>query len=189
MNQHFFLTAVWSALFANFAPAQSDFQRAAAEPDPVKRAEAVLAVYDADPMSHYFSVREVWMKCGKAALPVLRQLIADENRANRYDFLPILVKAGGKDAIADLERFLRDEQVYWNNLGMNLDQEAQVSRPRFQFLVDVLTYLNELGYRDEHGLVRAVRDRFRDHPLLCSYGTYAGPSPVVQTADALLSPR
>jgi hypothetical protein len=74
--------------------------------------------------------------------------------------------------------------VYWNNLGMNLDDEGKIDRKRVAFLVEMLGHLRKLDYRDAWALVAAVRDQFRDHPLL---GDRGGPSPVVAAADAILS--
>ena len=107
----------------------------------------------------------------------------NESRADRYSFLATLVEAGGENSVGELERLLADERVYWNNLGMNLDDERKIDRPRVQFLGEILHHLGKFTYRDEQGLVRAVRDQFRDHPLLGR----STPSPIVEAADAILA--
>jgi hypothetical protein len=171
---------------------QRDFQGAAAEPDPAKRAEAVRPFLDAGDPALYCEAHDVLAKCGKAALPVLRDLVADESRADRYSFLATLVQAGGKDAVPELERLLADEKVYWNNLGMNLDDKHKIDRPRVEFLVEILTHLRKSGYADRRGLVEAVRDQFRDHPILGDHGKTgevdqsASRSPVAVAADAIV---
>jgi hypothetical protein len=178
---------------AEAAEIHRDFELAAAERDPARRAEAVLPFLYRGDVSLYLEVHKAWANCGTAALPVLRTLIADESRADRYAFLDTLVRAGGKRSVPDLVSLLREEQVYWNNLGMNLDEECKVSQARFEFLVDLLTNLHALAYRDTDGFVRLVRDRFRDHPLLCDFGKErnggmpVGVSPVVQAAEAILA--
>jgi len=169
-----------------------DFQRAAAEPDPSRRAEAVRPFLDSADGSCYVQVLEVWAGCGKAALPVLRTLSADETRTDRSCLVDTLVRAGGKDAVADLERLLEVERTYWDNLGLNLDEESKIPHARFQLLVDILGHLGELGYRDGNVLVRAIHDRFDDHPILRDYGkqragaSRAGPSQVVEAAQVIL---
>jgi hypothetical protein len=178
---------------ARLAKLRADFYRAAAEPDPARRAEAVLPFLDRVDGPAYGEVLDVLAACGKPAVSLLRQVVADEDRPGHYDLLGALVRAAGDDAAAELEALLREERTYWDNLGLNLDDPVKVARPRFQFLVEILTHLRELGYRDEGGLVRAVRDRFGDHPILCDYGkeleqgTPVGPSPVVRAADSILS--
>src|SRR5258708_4886067 len=81
-------------------------RKAAAESDATKRAEAVLPMLDADNGIVYLEVLDVWVECGKAALPVLRSLLADETRSDRSSLVDTLVRAGGKDAVAELERML-----------------------------------------------------------------------------------
>jgi hypothetical protein len=147
-------------------------------------AEAVLPLLDSGDPRVYAEAVDRLTRGGTTALPVLRQLIADEFRADRYYFLDTLVRAGGRVSVADLERFLREEKVYWNNLGLNLDDESKVPQPRLRFLIDLLAHLERFGYRDEYGLVRAVRDQFCDHPLLCICGT-----PVVGIAEAILATK
>src|SRR2546430_616279 len=98
------------------------------------------------------AVRDAWEQGRKAALPVVRRLIEDETRPNHYDFLGMLVRIGGKDALPELQHLLREEKVYWHNLGLNVDEESKISRRRFDYLVELLTHLGELGYRDDQGL-------------------------------------
>jgi hypothetical protein len=142
----------------------------------------------ADPLPNIgATVRDAWEQGRRAALPVVRRLIEDETRPNHYDLLAALVQLGGKDALPELHRLLREEQVYWHNLGLNVDEDGKISRRRFDYLVELLTRLGELGYRDDQELVRAVRDQFRDHPILGAYATSGGSSPVVLAADAILS--
>jgi hypothetical protein len=178
---------------SNSGSARREFERALAEPDAAKRAEAIVLFLDRGDPSLHVEVHRAWENCGKAALPVLYSLVADESRTDRDSLLGTLVRAGGKDCVPNLVRLLKDECVYWNNLGMNLDEESKIPQSRVQFLVDLLTHLNVFAYRDNQGLVRGVRDRFRDHPLLCNYGKRTeagapvGASPVVQTAGAILA--
>jgi hypothetical protein len=172
---------------------REELRRAAAESDVARRAEAVLPILDADNGIVYLEVLDVWVGCGKAALPVLRSLIADETRSDRSNLVDTLVRAGGEDAVAELERMLGEERTFWDNLGLNLDEESKIPHARVQYLVDVLGHLRELGYRDSKSWVRAVRDRFDDQPILRDYGKArqgdrcVGSSPVVEAAQAILS--
>jgi hypothetical protein len=174
------------------AEPREELRKAAAEPDAARRAEAMLPMLDAGNGMVYVDVLEVWVRCGKAALPVLRGLIADETRCDRSCLVETLVRAGGTDAIADLERMLGEERTYWDNLGLNLDEESKISGVRIQYLVDVLRYLKEFEYRDGKSWVQAIRARFDDHPILREYGKErqgdrrVGPSPVVEAAEAIL---
>jgi hypothetical protein len=191
MTMRFCLAGMCVLLLAASAGAEprGDLKRAAAEPDPARRAEAVLPYLDAADGLCYGDVLDIWAGCGKAANPVLRQLAADEGRPDRATFVDALVRAAGKEAIPDLERLLRQERTYWNNLGLNLDEESKVSSARFQCLIAILGRLDELGYRDGQGLVRSIRARFDDHPILRRYGTACKGelSPVVAVADAILA--
>jgi hypothetical protein len=172
---------------------RDDLRRAAAEPDVARRAEAVLPILDADNGIVYLEVLDVWVGCGKAALPALRSLIADETRSDRSSLVDTLVRAGGQDAVAELERMLGEERTFWDNLGLNLDEESKISRARVQYLVDVLGHLREFDYRDGKSVVRAIHDRFDDHPILREYGKERqgdrriGSSPVVEAAQAILA--
>jgi hypothetical protein len=163
---------------------QADAVAVAARPitaDPFRRAEAVVPLLDAGNPRLDAEARRILVQCGTGALPVLRQLIGDELRPDRFSFLATLVEAGDRASVPYLERLLREEKVYWNNLGMNLDDASKIDRARVQFLVDLLTHLQAFGYRDEQEVVSAVRDQFRDHPLLCTEDR------VVEAANALLS--
>src|ERR1051325_4559579 len=88
------------------------------------------------------------------ALPAqsLRPLIADETRTDRALLVERFMDAAGKGAIADLKRWLGEERRFWDNLGLNLDEESKVSRPRFDYLVELLRQLDKLGYRDDDSL-------------------------------------
>jgi hypothetical protein len=124
-------------------------------------------------------------ECDMAALPVLQSQLADETCMDRHrDMLDSLVRTGGARALPILERLLRDEKVFWNNLGMNLDGPAKLSAVRVERLVALLHHLAVLGYRDRDQLVRDVRDRFRDHPVLCAEG-----QSVIAAAQTVLAPE
>lgn len=170
-------------------------RKAAAEPDAARRAEAVLPLLDAGNGDVYLEVLDVWVGCGKAALPVLRSLLADETRSDRCSLVDTLVRAGGKDAVAELERMLGEERTFWDNLGLNLDEESKIPHARVQYLVGVLGHLSQFDYRDGNSCVRAIRDRFDDQPILRDYGKArqgdrrVGESPVIEAAQAILSRR
>src|SRR5436309_15338088 len=99
--------------------------------EPTGHAEALVPLLDAPAEGAYAQALAGWQECGKAAVPVLQALLADEARiAQHRDLLDCLVRAGGTAAIPVLQRMLGDEQVYWNNLGMNLDEPAKLSGVR-----------------------------------------------------------
>ena len=112
----------------------------------------------------------------------LRSLLADETCMQQHrDLLDSLVRTEGRAAIPMLEALLRDDVVFWNNLGMNLDEPTKLPAVRVDRLTAVLHHLAVLGYRDPHHLVRDVRDRFRDHPVLCEHAR-----PIAAAAEAIL---
>lgn len=112
-------------------------------------------------------------------------LLADETRMEQHrDLLESLVRAGGMSAVPVLEGLLRDEKTFWNNLGLNLDEPAKLPTVRVERLAAILHHLAVLGYRDPHHLVRDVRDRFRDQPVLREHG-----QPVIAAAQALAMPE
>ncbi len=139
--------------------------------DPAQHAKALLPLFDAPAVGARAEALAGWQACGTAALPVLQSLLADETRMERHrDLLDCLVRAGGTSAVPVLEGLLRDEKVFWNNLGMNLDEPAKLPAVRVARLAAILHHLSVLGYRDPQHLVRDVRERFRDHPVLCDHG-------------------
>jgi hypothetical protein len=171
------------------AEPRAELRKAAAEPDLARRAEAVLPLLDADHGNIYLKVLDVWVGCGKAALPALRSLLADETRSDRSCLIDTLVRAGGTEALADLEHMLGEERAYWDNLGLNLDEESKISRSRVEYLVTILGHLRQFVYQDRNACVRAIRDRWTDQPILRNYGKErpGDPSPVVEAAQAILS--
>ncbi len=153
--------------------------------DPAQRAEALVVRLDSPAAGAYAEAIAGWQQCGPAALPVLQSLLADETRMDRHrDLLDCLVGAGGTSAVPVLERLLRDEKVFWNNLGMNLDEPTKLPTVRVERLAAILHHLAALGYRDPEHLVRDVSDRFRDHPVLCEHG-----QPVIAAARQILAPE
>jgi hypothetical protein len=150
--------------------------------DPGKRVEAAVQSLDPGDSVRYEAALADLERAGAAALPALRSLLADETRFGESPaLLETLVKAGGDASVPILEQLLRDEKVYWNNLGMNLDDPAKVSMVRVERLVAILHRLAALGYRDRVDLVRGVRDQFADHPLLRDV------SEVIEAVNAVLS--
>lgn len=146
--------------------------------DPAQRADAPTAGADAD-------VVVALPDRATAALPALQSLLADETCMDRHrDLLDCLVRAGGKSAIPVLEGLLRDDKVFWNNLGMNLDEPAKLPAVRVARLAAILHHLAVLDYRDSRHVVRDVYERFRDHPVLCEHGRV-----VITAAQALLRPE
>jgi hypothetical protein len=122
---------------------------------------------------------------GTAVLPELQSRLADETCMERHcELLDCLVRADGKSAIPVLERLLRDDKIFWNNLGMNLDEPAKLPAVRVERLAAILHHLAVLGYRDPLHLVRDVHERFRDHPVLCEHGRA-----VIAAAQALMTPE
>ncbi len=184
MTRRFSLAAAALVLSLGAARADDGFRAAAAVSDPARRAEAVLPYLDAGDPALYARVLDVWSGCGAPALSVVRSLVDDETRTDRANFLDPLCRAAGKDATAELARLLGAEAAFWDNLGLNLDEPAKVAPARVHFLVELLRRLDARGYRDERGLVRAVRDRFADQPVLRECG-----GTVLSAANAVLARR
>jgi hypothetical protein len=194
MSTRFLFARICIILLGTASQGGPTFDQAASETDPAKRAEAVLPFLDpADPV-RYRDTLNILEGCGKASLPTLQSVLADETRFRESpQLLQTLAKAGGKAAIPVLENLLRDDKVYWNNLGMNLDEPQKIPAARAERLVSILRHLAGMGYRDRHHLVRDVRDRFSEHPILCNYGRSAAGDggmsscPVIDAAQTILS--
>jgi hypothetical protein len=179
------------------ARVQEEFNRAAGDPDPTKRARAVLPFLDMrKTYGPYGESLKVLSGCGSTALPVLRPLLEDEGQLRLHiDIIGVIGKAAGPEATADLEKVLEQELVYWKNnapaLGMWWGQEPMTTH--YGRVIAVLRQMKAIGYQDGRGLVAKLRDFWAATPQLDYVGKGTGPdgklvgkSQVVEEAEAVL---
>jgi hypothetical protein len=172
---------------------QAKLLKAVADPDPTKRARAVLPFLDNRKFyGPHTETLKILAGCGSNVLPVLRPLLEDNSRMSLHsDLIAVIGKAAGKDAVGDLEKLLDRELIYWKNVAPNLDkwwgQEPMTAH--YGRLVSALRQLHAIGYTDERRLVRTLRDFWQSKPQLDYIGKGDRPeskSQMVEEAEAII---
>jgi hypothetical protein len=124
-----------------------------------------------------------WRGCGPAAVPVLRRLVLEESLLPRHEeLLETLVAADGRAAVPVLQEVLREDWVYWHNLGLNIDTTSAVPAARVRRLEAVLRHLAALGGRDD-GTVAELHAFFTEHPI---FGAHEDSVSIVRAANWVL---
>jgi hypothetical protein len=178
---------------AEASKVQAELLKAAADPDPTKRARAVLPFLDNRKFyGPHTETLKILASCGSNVLPVLRPLLQDDSRMRLHsDLIAVIGKGAGKEATADLEKLLERELIYWKNVAPNLDkwwgQEPMTAH--YGRLVAVLRQLKAIGYQDERKLVRSLREFWQSKPQLDYIGKGDRPeskSQMVEEAEAII---
>jgi len=174
----------------------SDFERAAALPDPEERANAILPFTEVDEHRAREKAFNALSECGIPALPHLHQILGDEQLLDRhYLAVKALAKAGGWSAGQEIVSILHSELEYlmgrddeikgtaWNNLPSDIRlhilnmQEAlkAVKWLRYDDAEDVISDINNwLGNRQrDYGLRSAYRP---ERAYMNVYGPVTGPA-------------
>jgi hypothetical protein len=111
----------------------SDFDKAASLPDPEERAKTIFPFTEADEHRAREKAFNALSECGIPALPVLREILGDEQLLDRhYLAVKALAKAGGWSTGQEIVSILHSELEYlmerddeikeiaWNNLAPNI---------------------------------------------------------------------
>jgi hypothetical protein len=182
------------ALTLDYARVQQKLRKVVASADPTKRAREMLPFID--DTAHYGVAAEAWKvieDCKSGALPFLRTLLKDEGRFLQHGtVIDTMYRAGGKEAIPDLEAVLADELAYWKATGPGLDRTWWGEQPmtrHYGKVISALRGLKAVGYTDGGRKVRAFRDYWQSLPQLDYVGKGDLPgsrSQVVEEADAVI---
>ena len=152
-------------------------------PPAAERAEAMAHEFGHGSHVQDGAALRAWRECGPAAVPTLRRLVLEESLLPRHEeLLETLVAAGGKAAIPVLQEALRDDRLYWHNLGLNIDAIDAVPAARLRRLAAVLGHLAALGASDD-GTVAELHTFFTEHPI---YRGHEGSVSVVRAANRVL---
>jgi hypothetical protein len=150
---------------------QTSLNNARASIDPAKRAENLKPFVQ----SPVYQARQAAFKelagCGRAALPVLRELLNDDSAIEyRDDVIDTLEAAGGKAIGPDLTAVVEKETAFWKATGPSLKpgwwngegfesiEQVEPLRTRWGVVHQALTALADIRYP---GCEKAVSD-FRD---------------------------
>lgn len=158
---------------------QKSLAEAAAISDPASRAEALKAFVH-DPLYQVrASALDELEKCGRQALPVLRNLLSDLSYEDiHYDVVTALAKAGGTQVGEDLTRLVAAELAFWrrvapglqdgwwNGAGFDSLDEVEPLRNRYSKAYRALVALKELRYALCESVVIEFRDFWRSLPQL-----------------------
>lgn len=157
---------------------QTALTTAAAITDPARRAKA-LQPFTAS--KHYYARESAFTelsRCGKAALPVLRALLKDQELAYRHgQVIEVLAKAGGVGVGGELTAIVEAETVFWSQAAPKLKKgwwngtglkglEAEHLRTRYSRVLSALRALEQIRYKGCEKPVILFRDFWRSLPQL-----------------------
>ena len=168
----------------NIQKTQTDFLGAAAVTDPGQKAEALAPFVHQSLYQAREAAFEELKKCGKAALPVLRRMIADESLLRIHSSLvDVLAEAGNSDAAGDLVALLdRDlgfwrrngpalESGWWNGTGFSSLEDVEPLRDRYSRDYQALHALTKTPFRGSESLLIGFRDFWKSLPQLAEIGS------------------
>jgi hypothetical protein len=158
---------------------QASLNNAIANSDPAKRAESLRPFV----RSSIYLAKETSLKqlagCGKAALPVLRDLLNDESTVKeRADIIDTLEAAGGNAIGPDLTAIVEKETVFWKATGSSLKsgwwngqgfeslEQVEPLRTRWLVVDQALLSLEDTRYDGCEKAVTEFRDVLRSMPQL-----------------------
>jgi hypothetical protein len=158
---------------------QNSFLQAAAIANPANRAEA-LASFTHHPL--YFArgaAFEALRKSGKAALPVVRSMLADDALLDIHgELVGVLAEAGNGDVGPDLTQLVVKgldfwrvtgpalKRGWWNGKGFDSLEDALPLRERYMEVYEALLGLQKRPYRESETAVRQFRDFWGSLPQL-----------------------
>jgi hypothetical protein len=103
------------------ARVRTDFDRAAAVPDPAGRAAALCAFVGSDLEIAQWAALESLKGCGEATLPALHKLLADDALTPHHKaVVRTLIEIGGKEIERELVAMLGRELAFWKKEGPKL---------------------------------------------------------------------
>ncbi len=159
---------------------RADVEKAAALPDPGKRATALRPFVKSEVYHARHAALEGLACCGKPALPVLRELLGDAALAPRHgDIVRSLARAGGPDSGAELTKLLEGELAFWKKIGPGLPagwwngangavpwDNVERLRNRYGRTLETIRGLRQARFAGGKATVTAFRDFWRSLPQL-----------------------
>jgi hypothetical protein len=148
---------------------RADLGRAAAVPDPGKRAVALCPFLDSDLYAARRAAFQSLGECGEPALPTFRKLLADGSLGRRHaEVVEALGKVRGRQAGRELALLLGRELAFWQREGPRLPRgwwngaglksaEAERFRDRYCLALAAVRGLGEGGHREGRQAVREFR--------------------------------
>lgn len=132
-------------------------------------------------------------KCGKAALPVLRQMLSDQTVLRLHpEVLKSLAAAGGDEVADEITAVVREELAFWQETGPRLkngwwntinEPETEVLRDRYGKVLQALYCLTKLKPVGCKEVVIEFRDFWRSLPPL---GDKRGLDQMSEACDVVL---
>jgi Surface antigen variable number repeat len=163
---------------------QALFVQAAAIAEPAKKAAAL------EPFAHHslHLARDAAFgelkKCGKAALPVMRRMLADDSLLDSHAHLvEVMAEAGKSDVGADLTALIEKDlefwkrtgpvlkKGWWNGEGFDSLEAVEPLRDRYGRDYDALLALTKTPYWASEAIVTEFRNLWRSLPQLEEIGS------------------
>jgi len=158
---------------------RNSFDSAITNPSVSARAESLEPFVHASADPARAAAFKQLIKCGKAALPVLRRMLEDDSLDEIHsDVIEALGKAGGKTAGPDLTQVVAKELSFWkgvapslkpgwwNGVGFDSIEAVEAYRHRYMNVYNALEALKVIRYRDSAEVVTQLREYWRSTPQL-----------------------
>jgi hypothetical protein len=169
-----------AARVRQLARLRGDLERATAQADPAQRAKALRPFVESELYYARYAAFEELARCGKPALPVLREMLRDPGLHRRHDMVVrALARAGGPDAGAELAKLLEGELAYWKMTAPGLpagwwngaggavaEETAERLRERYSVTLETIRGLRQARFPEGKTTVTAFRDYWRSLPQL-----------------------
>ena len=155
-----------------FMGSATAFQTAAATPDPVKRAEALVPFTQIENHHAAEQAFNALAECGMPALLHLRKMIDDPKWANRhYLVVRYMARAGRSRAAPDLIRVLQGELEFWRQhapilAGTRWRDLSPELRMRHLKLEQTLQAVDWVGPAEAREVVESIRQLWNTQPRL-----------------------
>ena len=150
----------------------------AAIPEATERASGAAPHVRSDILFARREAFRILADCNMPAVPVLRQMLADESNADQYGaIIDAMAAAGGSELAPEFLRIIEQELKFWKEKAPSLRQgwwngkglerpEVVALRGRYTKILHVLYGLREMKYEGSRNGVRAFRDYWRSLPQL-----------------------
>jgi hypothetical protein len=166
-----FTGPAFKGLVKDVVDTQTALRKATAIEDPAQRAKALSRFGGSKHDLARQSAFDGLSQCGKAALPVLRAMLADEALAPWHSqVVQALGRAGGAAIAPELTKLLESETEYWKQTAPQLERQwiyyHPALRDRYVKLLYTLHALEPLKDEGCKAAVTALRDFWRTVPQL-----------------------
>jgi hypothetical protein len=177
--------------------AQESMRKAAKTADAGERAKLMVPLLDSTVYGCAAEAFKTLAECKDAALPVLRDLLSqDERLAMHREILKTMAAAGGNKVLPDLLKVVEEELAYWKKEGPGHQHpwSSETMVNHYGRLSESLRLLSEMGVpKDKRAAIIELRDFWQSLPQLNDIGRGTGPggvrvgvSPIVSAAEAIL---